>query len=58
MNTGVADDRYLVKGEEIIELLGRVLNVPPNVRGMHLTVKIGESPVVTWEQLPTRKADA
>ena len=47
-----------VTGAELLKLLGQLLEVPANVRGLHLTVRMGEAPVVTWEQLPTRKADA
>jgi len=46
-----------VTGAELLELLGQLLDVPANVRGLHLTVRIHETPVVTWEQLPTRKSD-
>ena len=47
-----------VTSAELFDLLGQLLEVPANVRGLHLTVRMGETPVVTWEQLPTRKADA
>jgi len=46
-----------VTGAEILELLGQLLEVPANVRGLQLTVRMHETPVVTWEQLPTRKSD-